>query len=335
LKAATTVQERLASAETDASDASRTLASTYNNLASAQAAGNVAAATASYQRAIDIQRRLLADDQLNRALQGDLARSYNNLGYLLSHHGRWRESLQCYREAIAYQDRLASDPQAPPEFLRDAAISYNNLGMALCSLGKLKNAEQAFHKAIDKQQRVAAFAPSEPHALSDLGGMENNLATLLDKLHRSDDAEPHYRRAIRLQRKALAAAPNNRAIRELLAKHYYNYAANLGERRKFESARNIVERRRALFVDDPERLYSVAEQCTWLSKQAAAAGGAGSEVERQFIDAAILALQTAVNAGLPRQRLEDRAFAAIAGRGEFQLLRRGDSSHSSDSERRN
>jgi serine/threonine protein kinase len=334
LKAAIAIQRQLLAAGTGDKQLGRTLASAYNNLAAAQADSDVTAASASYQQAIELQRQLLAGDQLNETLQSELARTYNNLGYLLSRHGRWGEALKCYREAIAYQDRLAATPQASAEFLRDAAVSHNNLGMALSSLGKLAEAEASFHKAIDWGQRVVTLAAGEPHALSDLGGMYNNLATLLDKLHRSADADPYYRRAIKFQRLALKAAPNNAAVCDLLAKHYLNYATNLGERRQFEKARKIVEQRRALAPRDPERLYSVAEQFTWLSAQVAAAGGAGTALEQQFVDSAVAALQTAVSAGLPRQRLESRTLASLAGRGEFQQLRRAPSS-SSNQELRN
>ncbi len=323
LKAAIAIQRQLLAAGTGDKQLGRTLASAYNNLAAAQADGDVTSASASYQQAIELQWELLAGNQLNEGLQSELARTYNNLGYLLSRHGRWDEALRCYDEAIAYQDRLAATPQASAEFLRDAAVSHNNLGMALSSLGKLAEAEASFRKAVDWGQRVVALAAGEPHALSDLGGMDNNLATLLDKLHRSADADPYYRRAIKFQRLALKAAPNNAAIRELLAKHYLNYATNLGERRQFEKAHKIVEQRRTLAPRDPERLYSVAVQYTWLSSHVAAAGGAGTALERQFVDSAVAALQTAVSAGLPRQRLESRTLASLAGQGEFQQLRDG------------
>jgi serine/threonine protein kinase len=321
LKRAVAIQGRLASEEPKDLSAGRSLASTYNNLAAALANDNATAAADSYRHAIDIQRQLLAMDKLNTSYQSELARSYNNLGYLLSTGHRWREAEECYREALVLQESLAADVNASLEFILDAAASLNNLGMVECSLGRFKEAEDCFRKAIDRQASIAAKAPGDFHMLSDLGGMYNNLAQLLDKDHREREAAPLYRKAIRSQREALAAAGDNAAIRELLAKHYFNYAMNLGQRRKFDAARKAALERQKLAQQEPERLYSVAEQLTWLSEQIAAAGGAGSALEGQCLDGALQSLQMAVRAGLPTARLDNRSLASLAGRAEFKQWR--------------
>ena len=84
----------------------RTLAAGYNNLASLQDEAHLKQASEAYQKAIALQTRLVKADPINRIYQAELARTYNNLGFLSTRVKDWKKAELCYGDAIRLQEEL-------------------------------------------------------------------------------------------------------------------------------------------------------------------------------------------------------------------------------------
>jgi serine/threonine protein kinase/tetratricopeptide (TPR) repeat protein len=219
----------------------------YNNLGSLDESTPGDDAAENYKQAIDIQHRLVKNDPINRIYQGDLARTYNNLGYLLARQSDWRNAEISYTDAIALQEHLLvkASPLAA-SYLRDLAISFNNLGMAQSGSERRAAAENSFRLALALQDVLIAAEEHDAKTLSNQGSVWNNLGMLFNAQARFSEAEGAYQHAIEYQRKALDAAPEQASFRRLLDNHYVNFAECLRKQNKRAAADEIQRQRKSL-----------------------------------------------------------------------------------------
>jgi tetratricopeptide (TPR) repeat protein len=229
----------------------RILAASYNNLGSLLDNSAPEEAAKNYHTAISLQQRLMKADQINRLYQGDLARTYNNLGFVLARGQNWHNAELCYLNAVKLQERLVQESPLAGSYTRDLAISLNNLGMVQSRDGRFDTAEATFKKAVTLQHQLLAAQPADAETLSNLGGVYNNLGLLFDGAHRFADAEAAYNQAVDFQKQALAAAPHNDRARQLLSNHYANFARCLRNQKKQQAADQIVAARDLLLAGQP------------------------------------------------------------------------------------
>lgn len=241
-------QHSIATRSTKDEAALRVLAASHNNLGSLVDGSHAEEAAKHYHQAIAIQRQLVEANPINRLYQGDLARTYNNLGFVLARRRDWQNAELCYLDAIKLQQHLVEQAPLAGSYTRDLAISFNNLGMVQSRDARFAAAEESFEHSIKLQRRLLAAMPSDARTLSNLGGAYNNLGLLFDAQRRSADAEAAYESAIDFQKQALAAAPENGRYRELLSNHYANFAKCLTQQKKQEAAERIVAERTSLLA---------------------------------------------------------------------------------------
>ena len=180
------------------------LAASYNNLASLQESGDASKAARNYEKAVALQMKLAIADPINRTHQADLARTYNNLGFLASRNKDWRRAELWYGDAIRLQENLVKESPLAGKYRRDLAISYNNLGMAQSRGNKFDEAEASFQKAITIAGYIARAQPNNGQTLSNQGGVWNNLGMVYDRQHKSADAAAAYQQAIHFQVRCLS-----------------------------------------------------------------------------------------------------------------------------------
>ncbi len=298
----------------------RSLAASYNNLGSLQQTTDVAATKQSYRHAIDIQRRLVSDDATNYGYQSDLARTYNNLGYVYARQRHWTEADRNYNNAILIQENLVRAVPMAASYRRDLAVSYNNLGMVESQAGRLNEAEDTFREALRLQQLLLAAHPDDGQTLSNLGGVFNNLAMVLDRQNRPLEAEKAYLKAIGFQKRALDSSPTSQPRRDLLSRHYFNYGRNLRSQGRPADAVVVALDRKELWLGHPERLYSVAQELAATYDQMKGQAHSDPQAEGKCLDAVVATLREAVHAGLPAARLTDASFAALADRDDYRQL---------------
>jgi hypothetical protein len=255
----------------------------------------------------------------NEDVMRTLAASYNNLGYLSSKSQDWETAERNYRQSISIQEALAAASPADA-IRRELAVTSNNLGMVQSQEGHLAEAESSFHKSLEAHQRLLVDQPQDIQTLSNIGGVYNNLGMLNDRRGRWADAEPDYVQAIRYQRQAFERSADNESIRELLSRHYFNYARNLREQNKPASAADVSLERRKLWPGQAERLYSVAEELTAACQLISATSPSNPSLERKYGEFAVDTLREAITAGLPADRLRDDSFKALSDREDFQRM---------------
>lgn len=305
--------------------AMRDLAAGLSNLgAQQQQRGNLAAAADSFRKAMALRERLLATAPLNQSYQAEMARALNNYGYTLSLEKDWKTAEKHYLDAIDFQKQLVAASPRSLQHLRDLAVSYNNLGRVQTQLpdGRLA-AERSFNEALERQLKVLESEPNDVATLSHLGGVYNNLAMLQETDGRPAAAEASFKLAIERQRQALDRAGEHQFIRQLLSKHYYNFAENLANQGRYAEARHAAVERRNLWPNDAALLLSAAEQLAAVSQRARS--GAKQETAQQEAEAAAIAavesLRSAIAAGLEAPRLNSPALAPLASRNDFESLR--------------
>jgi serine/threonine protein kinase/tetratricopeptide (TPR) repeat protein len=240
-----------ASDEIDNEASLRILAASFNNLGSLLDDTSPEEAAKNYHTAISLQQRLMKADKINRLYQGDLARTYNNLGFVLARGQNWHNAELCYLNAVKLQERLVQESPLAGSYTRDLAISLNNLGMVQSRDGRFDTAEATFKKAVTLQHQLLAAQPADGETLSNLGGVYNNLGLLFDGARRFADAEAAYNNAVDFQKQALAAAPHNDRARQLLSNHYANFARCLRNQKKQQAADQIVAERDLLLAGQP------------------------------------------------------------------------------------
>ena len=313
------IQQPLAKLKAADEAALRSLAASYNNLASLQDIAEPQAAADAYQKAIAIQLELVKTYPINRIHQGDLVRTYNNLGYLASRGKDWQKAEVCYADAIQLQENLVKASPLAGSYRRDLAISYNNLGMVQSRGNRFAEAEASFHKAAQLQDVLLAAQPADVQTLSNQGSVWNNLGMLYDRRHRLAEAAAAYQQAIHFQGLALQGAETTDAFRGILSRHFFNYARNLAAQAKFDDAVLVVLERKKLWLGQPERLYSVAQELARLQHQMNGRPGV-EKTKNACLQAAVVALREALQAGLSRDRLKDASLSALSESTEFRQL---------------
>lgn len=299
-------------------DSLRSLAVGYGNLASVYEHADPVAAKGYHGRAIAIQKRLVRGQPLNLVYQRDLARSYNNLGYLAARHEHWGEAEPVYQDAIAIQTHLVKAAPAVAAYRRELALSRNNLAMVLARVGQSQEAEDLFALASDTQEQLLEHNPDDVPALAALAGISNNLGVIHKERGSRDQAERAFRRAVVLQQRAHELAPESQPIRSMLGNQLQNLAECLLSQGEFDEAMSTLEARRHLCEGEPNCLLSVAKG--FLQCHEAIEAENAVVVGAPAVDRALETLHNAVACGLDKERLAETAFAVLADRPAFASL---------------
>jgi len=241
--AAIALGEALTAGSKENERALRGLAASYNNLGSILAETNYDRASAAFRRAVEIQRRLVETQPINRLYQGELARTYCNLGAMFADVKNWKSAEAVYINAVRLQENLVASSPLAMSYRRDLAISFNNLGMAQSQQQQRTKAESALKSALKLQQMIVAELPTDGKALSHCGGVWNNLGLLYQQQQNFAEAESAFSEAIRFQQQAFDAAPLSRERREFLSNHYANYASCLRKQEKTAAAEHVERKR--------------------------------------------------------------------------------------------
>lgn len=292
-KSAIEIQESIRRLSPEDATNLNNLAASYNNLSSLDMASQPDAARTWIEKAVGLQLQLVREHPLTREYQRDLALSFSNLGAVHSRLSRWSDAERCFGDAITIQQRLVAAAPLVAGYRSDLAVSLNNLGMAQSSAGNLSEAGASFEKALSIHQDLVAAHPQDVRLLSALGGIFNNLGMVKQSSNELDQAREAFEQAIRAQRQAHERAPEVAYFREALSKHYYNYAAVLRSLNRPVDAAEAVIARRALWPDNPQRLYRAAEDLATICKEIEP-----GEIRQKFVNEAKRALQAAKAAGL-------------------------------------
>lgn len=317
------LQQRLLDKQPENAEYLTALAASYNNLSAVCEAAQPGRASELCKQALLIQKKAVNVQPENLKYRSELALTYNNLGAQQSHAERPAEAADSYRQAIEIQCELVRKAPAQNAYRRDLAVSCNNLGLAQNKLGQPAGAERSFAQALELQERLVCDDPGNIELCSSLGGIYNNRGIVLEDLGRLGDARECYREAVACQQIASSHAPQVTRYRDYLSKTYFNYGRVLRQLGQAEEAVRVALARKELWPDQPERLFSIAEELAQAGALLAGLNQADSSLENcQTL--ALETLQQAVKAGfrLPPDLQKNDSFAALRDRREFNNLAR-------------
>ncbi len=182
------------------------------------AQGKYAAAQPLDEKALQIRRRLLADDH------PETADSYHHLAYVLNGQGKYAAAQPLYEKALQIRRQLLTDDHPR------TALSYYCLAANLWRLGKYAEAELLFKKALEIQRRLL----TDDHP--DTAFSYNGLAANLSYQGKYAQAQPLFEKALEIRRRLLT--DNNSAT----AESYNNVAYNLSVQGKYAQAQPLFEK---------------------------------------------------------------------------------------------
>jgi tetratricopeptide (TPR) repeat protein len=144
---------------------------------------------------------------------------------------------------------------------------------------------------------------------------------VLEELNRTEAAAEAYERAVEHQTAAHQRAPSVERYRSFLSKHYYNYGRVLRQLGRPEDAVRAALARKELWPNNPQRLFTVAEELA-LASQLLDGGEQHGVTAQQGATLAMQTLREAVAAGLavPPDLESNRAFAALKNQAGFAEL---------------
>jgi len=182
------------------------------------AQGKYAQAQMLFQKALEINRRLLADDH------PDTAEGYNNLAANLERQGKHAAAQPLHENALAIWRRLLTDDHP------DTVASYNNLACNLDFQGKYGPAQPLHEKALQIYRRLH----TDDHPDTAKGYF--NLAYNLKQQGNYAAAQPLYEKALEINRRRLTDDHPDTAM------CYNNLAMNLNAQGKYGQAQSLFEK---------------------------------------------------------------------------------------------
>ena len=327
------LQERVSEA-TQSEQSLRKLALGYANLASIHDSSDGPAARDYYGQAVSIQKTLVESQPLNLIYQCDLARSFNNLGYLAAQEKDWKSAELCYDDAIKILEQLVHAAPTVAAYRRDLAVSQNNLGRTLVKIDRHEDARNLFVKASVVQRQLLKMNPDDLQALMSLGGILNNIGMLFQQQDQLTAASTAFHQAVEYQRRALEQSPRSERVREFLNNHLFNYAKCSHRLGDTEKALSIALRRRTLWQESPERLLSVVKEILSFRSDGWRVAETEPRTDQRLLEMSVDTLSLALERGLPAERLHDQSLADLRSTQQFQAMmldspRRGSQSEAS------
>ena len=301
------------------------LAASYDTLSRVYLVTDRKKAIQSCSKAIEIQKQLVEENPKQGEWQSDLALTYHNLAVLQHKDGQDEKATASYRKAIDLLSMLVKRSPAVVKYRFQLAVSENNLGRLLSDLGQHVAAGKAFDDARRALVSLVHDYPYEPSYRSSLGGTLNNLGMTLEQLGRHTDAAKTYFEAIKHQHEAFKLAPEVERYRDFLSKQYVNYARTLRLLQRYDEAYEVIQGRKKLWKNHPEKLLGSASEMATLVKAFDRSiphpTPEQSAVQKKISDAAIETLHEALDAGvLTSQSLQGTAFDGLRENQRFRML---------------
>jgi tetratricopeptide (TPR) repeat protein len=183
----------------------RDLARTCNNLGNMLDTFDRKEAEERFQQAVQLMKEAMEKFPTVAGYQWQLARSWNNLGFVRKQRQALAEAEQAYREAERLLAKLAAEYPRVPEYRQEQAAVVSNLGRLPGR--KAAEMEALFQQARDLRQRLVDDYPNVPDYRHSLARVHLNRGILLEKT-RPTEAEQEYRAALRLQEALVSMFPD-------------------------------------------------------------------------------------------------------------------------------
>lgn len=141
----------------------------------------------SYKAAMELQKQALVIRLAkDTPIPLDLARSYNDIGYLHRYMQNYSESLEYLKKALSIFEPILGRTNA------EVAWVYNNLGNVLTNQNKMQEGMFMY------EQALRIFEEVYPNSHPSLAGVNNNIGTVLHVEGRLDEVSLYYSAALEI-----------------------------------------------------------------------------------------------------------------------------------------
>jgi eukaryotic-like serine/threonine-protein kinase len=160
--------------------------------------GQTTAALDSYQKALDIEKRLAEQNPGNGTSQMDLARVYNRICRVYQSTGKFRESVDACRQAEALQQAQSQQRPGDLSLRAELGITYQNLAGAYSALGDYPHAEEQLSRSLREFEELHALQPDNEAFLGELAMSHHRMAGIQEQTKRFAAAHENAVRAVAL-----------------------------------------------------------------------------------------------------------------------------------------
>ena len=242
--------------------------------------GDVAGATESYLKALEIREALVADSPRDVQSRRDLARSYVRIGNGLVGTSEAARGTQYLRQGLAVYLELAAEPSAGAQIRDDLAAAYNDLGLALEQWGDASEVLETQRKALALREALVAAEPGNETYRRNLSVTHVNLGRALVLSGDIEGGLKSNRMGLAIRAELFADNASNADYRRLLAISYQND----GDYRSFlddtagalDSFRKKLALDEQSLADDPVNLQARADLAYTCERLGALLGTPGS-----------------------------------------------------------
>jgi serine/threonine protein kinase/tetratricopeptide (TPR) repeat protein len=176
---------------------------------------------AAFRQAIKIQESLVAQDPTRVDYQGDLEKSYADLGFFLREaYRRYDEAERLTNSALTICARLAAERPTDLTYRKEFCDLLGRMGGVFMDTERLQEAEQIFRKSLERRQQLVLDFPGSPQPRFCLGFGYQDLAIFQATIGARQDAEQNFRQAVDVSRKLATDFPGVRPYRNQLYASY-------------------------------------------------------------------------------------------------------------------
>jgi tetratricopeptide (TPR) repeat protein len=189
------INEALAHADPDSTEASRDLAIDYFRLGNVNArTGQTAQAQQFFTKALALYESL-ARQSPDAQSRHDVTVAYNKLGDLSMALDQLQPALEWYGKSVKAATAAAAEFKSAPS-KQDLSIACGNLGRASLLAGLNEQALTCFSQAMEIDHAAAKAAPHDASLQHDVVSDMNNVALAASQLGKHSEAAEYYRQAL-------------------------------------------------------------------------------------------------------------------------------------------
>ncbi len=184
--------------------------------------GDARGALASYERALEIRKRLAEVRPDDTAVQRLLADSHMRVGDMRKELGDARGALDAYEEALALHRALVREAPGDLHVRRDLAVGLLSAGDGLVRIGDLTGGLDRYTESLELRRSLVRENPTDMDALRDLSVAHIRVGFTSKRLGDAAAATDHFERALALREEIAAGDPKSLgAQRDIMVARMY------------------------------------------------------------------------------------------------------------------
>jgi eukaryotic-like serine/threonine-protein kinase len=223
-----------------------------------------------YQKAMEVQRKHVAEFPTAPRFQRDLADSCNGMGIVCAELKKDAAAEKAFREGLALRKKLADDYPKVLQCRHELAGSHRDLGFFWLRLEKFGDAKAEFRKAVEIRRAIVAEAGDIPRYRRELVQSLDMLGNVAWEEQDLNEADAAWREGLTVGEKLVADAPKIHEYHNSLATTLGRLATLQNRKRDFTGAIPLLKKSRshvdaALAADPKNPIYRQAYRNTLLT----------------------------------------------------------------------